>query len=80
MPDDATYRTSTEEIVKERLGVVNSNKNVSDIEKKINCGQAEELILQAERELDLARKFLEWRPWEPMKEKAPEGQWKWPHP
>jgi len=28
--------------------------------------------------LVLARNILEWRAWEPLAEKAPKDQWKWP--
>lgn len=48
------------------------------IETKINCGQAEELISQAQKELRLCKNFLEWKPWEPLKNQAPKEQWKWP--
>lgn len=51
---------------------------VKDLEKSINCGQAEELIVQAENELILARKMLGWKPWEPLAKQAPAKQWDWP--
>ncbi|XP_059176188.1 NADH dehydrogenase [ubiquinone] 1 alpha subcomplex subunit 5-like [Physella acuta] len=38
---------------------------------KINCGQIQEVIKQAERELSLARKMLLWKPWEPLVGQAP---------
>lgn len=54
------------------------SKNYEEIEKKINCGQVEELIQQAEKELSLARKIRNWRPWEPLIAQAPPNQWTWP--
>lgn len=53
-------------------------KDVDALEKHINCGQIEEVILQAENELVLARKMLGWKPWEPLLRKEPAGQWLWP--
>lgn len=53
-------------------------KDVFELEKKIGCGQIEEVILQAENELRLARNMLEWKAWEPLKAPAPQNQWKWP--
>ncbi|PAA47456.1 hypothetical protein BOX15_Mlig014547g3, partial [Macrostomum lignano] len=78
MPADAKYRQSTEAIVKERLAAVNSEPDISRLEKRINCGQIEEVVQQAERELQLARNFLAWKPWEPLIGQAPPNQWKWP--
>ncbi|RWS02596.1 hypothetical protein B4U79_08707 [Dinothrombium tinctorium] len=78
MPPDAAYRKYTEKIIDERLKVVQNEPDVEKIEKKIDCGQVEELIIQAENELRLARKMNEWKPWEPLCEQAPANQWKWP--
>lgn len=39
-----------------------------NIEKRIQCGQVEELIVQAKDELQLIPKMAEWKPWE-----VPEG-------
>ncbi|XP_064633099.1 NADH dehydrogenase [ubiquinone] 1 alpha subcomplex subunit 5-like [Lineus longissimus] len=78
MPDNAAYRKHTQKIVQSRLSVVNSQNDMKQVEDQINCGQAEELILQAERELILARKMLRWKAWEPLVAQPNENQWKWP--
>ncbi|KAJ7329667.1 hypothetical protein JRQ81_015841 [Phrynocephalus forsythii] len=78
IPQDAAYRKYTEKIIKERLDLVNTEPNAEKLESKINCGQIEEVILQAQSELNLARKMVQWRPWEPLVEEPPADQWKWP--
>ncbi|XP_053506221.1 NADH dehydrogenase [ubiquinone] 1 alpha subcomplex subunit 5 [Ictalurus furcatus] len=78
MPQDAAYRKYTEQLITERLNHVKSEPDVGKLEKKINCGQIEEVIAQAESELTLSRKMAEWKPWEPLIEEAPANQWKWP--
>ena len=78
MPGDAAYRQYTEKIVKARAGVLKETKDTFQIEVMMNAGQAEELIIQAENELNLARKMLNWKPWEPLICKPPPGQWEWP--
>ncbi|XP_054278188.1 NADH dehydrogenase [ubiquinone] 1 alpha subcomplex subunit 5 [Macrosteles quadrilineatus] len=78
MPEEAAYRKYTEEIVSQKNNVVQNAKSVADIESQINCGQVEELIIQAENELTLSRKMLTWRPWEPLAKPPPPHQWTWP--
>ncbi|XP_066157237.1 NADH dehydrogenase [ubiquinone] 1 alpha subcomplex subunit 5 [Euwallacea fornicatus] len=78
MPESATYRKHTEAIIKERGDVLHTTPAVEEVERKINCGQIEELIVQAENELQLARKMLMWKPWEPLAKVAPPNQWSWP--
>lgn len=78
MPSDAAYRTNTEKIVQERIKIVATTPSVVDIEKKIGCGQIEEVIVQAENELTLARKMLGWKPWESLIQEPPKTQWQWP--
>ncbi|RZF44630.1 hypothetical protein LSTR_LSTR000582 [Laodelphax striatellus] len=51
---------------------------VAELETKMNCGQAEELVIQADNELQLARKLLALKPWEPLIADPPPNQWKWP--
>ncbi|XP_062238573.1 NADH dehydrogenase [ubiquinone] 1 alpha subcomplex subunit 5 [Platichthys flesus] len=78
MPQDAAYRKYTEQLVSERYDHVKTEPDVEKLEKKINCGQIEEVIFQAECELSLSRKMSEWKPWEPLTEEPPTNQWKWP--
>ncbi|KAG7165781.1 NADH dehydrogenase [ubiquinone] 1 alpha subcomplex subunit 5-like 1, partial [Homarus americanus] len=42
-------------------------------QKAISGGQIEEVIQQAENELTLARKMLEWKPWEPLVQEPTPG-------
>ncbi|KAJ3612183.1 hypothetical protein NHX12_020460 [Muraenolepis orangiensis] len=78
MPADAAYRKYTEQLVSERFDLLKSEPDVATLEQKINGGQIEEVIFQAECELALSRKMVQWKPWEPLVEEPPPGQWKWP--
>ncbi|XP_054168412.1 NADH dehydrogenase [ubiquinone] 1 alpha subcomplex subunit 5-like [Oppia nitens] len=79
MPDESAYKKYTTETVNERLAIVMKEKDVKAIEDKINCGQIEEVIVQAENELALSKRIAETRAWEPLITKPPINQWKWPH-
>ncbi|TMS03014.1 Zinc finger protein AEBP2 [Larimichthys crocea] len=46
MPQDAAYRKYTEQLVNERFNHVKMEPDVEKLEKKINCGQIEEVIFQ----------------------------------
>lgn len=78
MPETAAYRKHTEKIVNERMAIVKSDPTVEGIEAKLNSGLIEEVVIQAENELVLARRMLEFKAWEPLTQKPPEDQWKWP--
>jgi len=78
MPETSAYRRHTENIVKARQAAVEQETSVPGLELKVNGGQAEELIQQARKELKLARNMLKWKPWDPLAQEAPVGQWKWP--
>ncbi|XP_067638308.1 NADH dehydrogenase [ubiquinone] 1 alpha subcomplex subunit 5 isoform X1 [Eurosta solidaginis] len=78
MPQEASYRKYTEKVVQNRLKAVEVHKDVTALEKEIACGQVEELIVQAENELILARKVLGWKPWEVLVKPPPPKQWNWP--
>ncbi|XP_059567670.1 NADH dehydrogenase [ubiquinone] 1 alpha subcomplex subunit 5 isoform X1 [Myotis daubentonii] len=78
IPKNAAYRKYTEEITNERLGMVKAEPDVKKLEDRLQGGQIEEVILQAESELSLARKMIQWKPWEPLVDEPPANQWKWP--
>ncbi|XP_040858294.1 NADH dehydrogenase [ubiquinone] 1 alpha subcomplex subunit 5 isoform X3 [Ochotona curzoniae] len=73
-------------LVKKTTGLVglavcenpHEESDVKKLEDKLQAGQIEEVILQAENELSLARKMMQWKPWEPLVEEPPANQWKWP--
>ncbi|KAM6201812.1 NADH dehydrogenase [ubiquinone] 1 alpha subcomplex subunit 5 [Rhynchocyon petersi] len=78
IPKNAAYRKYTEEITNEKLNMVKAEPDVKKLEDKLQGGQIEEVISQAENELSLARKMIQWKPWEPLVEEPPANQWKWP--
>ncbi|BGO88598.1 hypothetical protein NBRC10512_002688 [Rhodotorula toruloides] len=81
VPASAVYRQSAEAITRERLAVVeqagegNTEEQIEQVESKLEAGIAEELIQQAEDELKLASKMLEYKPWEDLEEAPAPGQW-----
>nr|XP_058909727.1 NADH dehydrogenase [ubiquinone] 1 alpha subcomplex subunit 5-like isoform X2 [Kogia breviceps] len=89
IPKNAAYRKYTEQITTEKLSMVKVEPDVKKLEEKLEeqlkggrieevILQAEEVILQAENELSLARKMVQWKPWEPLVEEPLANQWKRP--
>ena len=79
IPENAAYKQHTKQLVTERLNLVKTIKNPADLEAKIDPAfQLEEAIRDAENELILARKIVDWKTWEPLVGQAPKNQWKWP--
>jgi NADH dehydrogenase (ubiquinone) 1 alpha subcomplex subunit 5 len=78
MPDSAFYKEETKSLVESRLQLVNTIRDPAELEVKLNSGQLEEVIKEAEYELSLARKMNQWKPWENLVAEAPKEQWKWP--
>ena len=67
------------QVIQERSAILKSSTDLQELEKKIGCGQIEEIMIQAKNELTLARKTLEWKSWEPLVAEPPSpNQWKWP--
>lgn len=56
--------TGTAAIFKERLKIAQENLDPRDIERLIDCGQIEELIIQGEKELSLIPDMREHKPWD----------------
>lgn len=67
MPAGAVYRQSVESIIKERREIVerlqgqNAESDIEAVEGAIDSGLIEEVISQAEDELQLAGKMLDWK-------------------
>ena len=64
LPDAYSYKFLSRETTKWRMKVVDENRSIRAIEKKIAAGLIEELIFQAHNEIRLLRLMGKWRPWE----------------
>ncbi|KAF2315545.1 hypothetical protein GH714_040051 [Hevea brasiliensis] len=63
VPEDEGYRKAVESFTRHRLKVCQEEEDWEMIEKKLGCGQVEELIEEAQDELKLIEKMIEWDPW-----------------
>ncbi|BAU02221.1 hypothetical protein LR48_Vigan10g109000 [Vigna angularis] len=63
VPEDEGYRKAVESFTKHRLSVCKEEEDWEAIEKRLCCGQVEELIEEAQDELKLISYMIEWDPW-----------------
>ncbi|XP_010279057.1 PREDICTED: probable NADH dehydrogenase [ubiquinone] 1 alpha subcomplex subunit 5, mitochondrial [Nelumbo nucifera] len=63
VPEDEGYRKAVECFTRHRLNVCQEEEDWEKIEKRIGCGQVEELIEEAKDELKLISLMIEWDPW-----------------
>ena len=68
MPVDAEYRKVMEKICRYRIKVAQDNLNDPEkVEELCNCGQVEELVVQADNEMIVLDMYLKNRWWEYVK-------------
>lgn len=77
MPQDYAYRSITEKLINERKSIVEATPDPAEIERKIGI-QCEEIIEEAKCENSLVQDLLKHKAWEPLEQKPPANQWKWP--
>lgn len=63
VPEDEGYRKAVETFTSQRLKVCQEEEDWEMIEKRLGCGQVEELIEEAQDELKLIGHMIEWKPW-----------------
>ncbi|KAL0382393.1 UNVERIFIED_CONTAM: putative NADH dehydrogenase [ubiquinone] 1 alpha subcomplex subunit, mitochondrial [Sesamum calycinum] len=63
VPEDEGYRKAVESFTRHRLKVCQEEEDWEAIEKRLGCGQVEELIEEAQDELKLIGHMNEWKPW-----------------
>lgn len=74
-PKNSIYKQSVEALTKNRLKIVESSDIVEEIENKIGGGLIEEIVIQANEELNLAHEMAELKCWEELEEKPLDDQW-----
>lgn len=68
MPKNVAYRKYTKQTTSGKLDIFKVKPDVKKLEDHLQGGQIEEMILQAENELNLVRIMVQWKPWEPFME------------
>lgn len=74
-PEHSVYRQSVEAMTKSRLKIVEENEIKEVIENKIGGGLIEEIVVQANDELALAKDLSSLKAWEELEEKPLDDQW-----
>jgi NADH dehydrogenase (ubiquinone) 1 alpha subcomplex subunit 5 len=68
MPPTATYRKNIEKICRYRIAAAQENLDDPEkVEELCNCGQVEELVIQADNEMIVMDMYLKNRWWELVK-------------
>jgi NADH dehydrogenase (ubiquinone) 1 alpha subcomplex subunit 5 len=76
MPETAQYRINVEAIARYRIKVCEDNfEDPEKIEELIECGQVEELVLQAQEEMIVLDMYLKERFWEQISPNEVEWDW-----
>lgn len=74
-PADSVYKQSVANMTKNRLQIVEENEITEQIENKIGGGLIEEIVIQANDELTLAKELAQLKVWEQLEEKPLDDQW-----
>lgn len=62
IPSHSAYRQATTTLTQQRLDILDRAKgNVEAVETELKLGQIEEVLVQAQDELNLAQKMIEWK-------------------
>lgn len=69
MPEDAFYRITMEKVARFRIKAAMENPDDPEkVEELCNCGQVEELVIQADDEMEVLEMYLRGRYWERVKD------------
>merc|ERR1719201_2419242 len=71
IPETAAVRQDLEQTTRHKLQMVMDNDSIEKLEQKLDGIIVEELIDEAEDQLDLIQNVLEHKPWESEKSKIP---------
>ncbi|CUM66908.1 uncharacterized protein PRCAT00004593001 [Priceomyces carsonii] len=74
-PKQSIYKQSVEALTKNRLNIVEEEEITENIESRIGSGLIEEILVQANDELELAHELAGMKCWEELEEKPLEDQW-----
>ncbi|CEH18581.1 NADH:ubiquinone oxidoreductase, NDUFA5/B13 subunit [Ceraceosorus bombacis] len=84
LPPNSVYAQATKALTEHRLKVLQSVQSggateeaIAAFEEQVDAGQAEEVLVQAQDELALTTKMIEWQAHEPLKNPPPAGQWEY---
>jgi NADH dehydrogenase (ubiquinone) 1 alpha subcomplex subunit 5 len=69
MPEDAFYRVTMEKVIRYRIkAAMDHPDDPEKVEELCNCGQVEELVVQAQDEMEVLEMYLKGRYWERVKD------------